>query len=481
MDQFWKFSGIAIWILLCLWLLFRLIFGKQWLVKVGLQSLLGPGIVASAKKWAREAPEPSRETNAELAAQVFKRLTRVGLFAIFVALVPFILLYLQNNLIQKQNQLFELQNSKIERQTKLDSMQMKLLANQNILFLDQNVKVTEQTGFLKQQTGLFRDQNTKIDIQTDLFKEQNNRLNLQNNLLEADRRSSLVFLMSNILDKVDAEIKEQRDSLKKRNQKLPEEFGPRDEIPDSIKYVLSKPLISRIVALSLAFKPYRIMKGDKLAKESMSPERGQLFISLMKNNLSQSTQEEIAFGDFSKADIGAILLWKAWMPHSNFEGANLSYSELTGTHFSYANFSHANLSHADLIDADFSLALLTGAKLDSAYLISTKMMSVNLSKADLSKSFLGNAYLYGSNLSEVNLSKADLRDADLGATDLNKANMMGADLAWADFDEAENLTIEQLKQVKSLYQCENLDPKLKAQLEKERPCLFTKDGCPEND
>ena len=109
--------------------------------------------------------------------------------------------------------------------------------------------------------------------------------------------------MSNILDKVDEEIREQK--LKS-------------------KYRLSKPLINRIVALSKAFRPYRMMEGDTLSKKLVSPERGQLFIALMENNLDSLTQQTIASnGDFSYAVIGEINLKRAILSDAKLEGGDL--------------------------------------------------------------------------------------------------------------------------------------------------------------
>ena len=208
--------------------------------------------------------------------------------------------------------------------------------------------------------------------QNDLLNTQNERIDLQNNLLEAERRSSLIFLMSNVLDKVDDEIKEQRDDFKRKLE----------SVPDSVKYSLSKPLISRIVALSRSLRPYRMMEGDTLS-ELVSPERGQLFISLMENGLDSLTQNTIMEnGDFSYTVIGKI----------------------------------------------------------------------DLSGAELSQANLRGAYLH-------------------------ETNLVWADLIWADLSRAIGLEKELLAQTRTLYNCKNLPSELEAALKKEKPCLFTKEGC----
>lgn len=202
-----------------------------------------------------------------------------------------------------------------------------------------------------------------------LLINQNNLIDQQTHLLEAERRSSLVFLMSNILDKVDEEIKLQQKELD-------------STASDSVRYKLSDQLVSRIIALSRSLQPYRLKDGNLLSRP-ISPERGQLFIALMVSRINKSDLATIGFaGDFSYAIIGDIPL------------------------------SNASLFSARLEYADFQGVALNGADLTSA---------------DLSKANLSNAYLVSSNLSGANLSGANLRDADIANSDLRNADLTGVE------------------------------------------------------
>ncbi len=293
-------GGIAI--LGLVWFLFsKRVYGKNWYLKSGLDMFLGPNLVDSADQFFVELEKGKLNptTKGQLAANVIKRLTRIAVIGFILAIVPIWLLMNQNKLLERQNEKFDLQNQKID---------------------------------------------------------------LQNNLLEADRRSSLVFLMSNVLDKVDDEIKEQRGSLKK-------EPGYH---PDSVKYKLSQPLISRIIGLSRAFKPYRIMEGNSLSSELVSPERGQFFIALMENNLDSITQNTIVKdGDFSYSVIGEINLSGAKLSEANLVGANLSRAFLYEASLSEAYLSGANLNGANLSGANFDeVLLITVDQLLSARLLS---------------------------------------------------------------------------------------------------------------
>ena len=79
----------------------------------------------------------------------------------------------------------------------------------------------------------------------DLLQTQNQLIKEQTKLIEAERRSSLIFLMGNIMDKVDDELK---------NNKKSRELSPQ--------------LIGRIAALSHSLKPYYFLKRQCFNKKT---------------------------------------------------------------------------------------------------------------------------------------------------------------------------------------------------------------------
>ncbi|MCE7924166.1 MAG: hypothetical protein DYG98_14025 [Haliscomenobacteraceae bacterium CHB4] len=81
--------------------------------------------------------------------------------------------------------------------------------------------------------------------QNELLNNQNALIQRQMSLEEANRRSALIVLMSNIMDKVDREIEEQK------------RINPKDTV-----FSLSQSLIGQIAALSHSFKPYRYLNGE---------------------------------------------------------------------------------------------------------------------------------------------------------------------------------------------------------------------------
>ncbi|WP_425422066.1 pentapeptide repeat-containing protein [Phaeodactylibacter xiamenensis] len=297
--------------------------------------------------------------------------------------------------------------------------------------------------------------------QNRLITKQNTKIDLQNNLIEADRRSALILLMSNVLDQVNSEI----EALKKEDQAK----------YDSTGYNLSDPLIGRIAALSQGFIPYRFLTNGTLTEKAVSPERGQLLLALTKSNLDSITSDKV--NSSSKFE-------GAYFSRANLSGADLSGADLSGADFIYADLSGADLSGADLSRADFIYANLSGADLSGANLISANLYGANLSGAKLIfanplRADLSRAKLSGANLRYASLFLADLSRADLSGANLISANLSGANLSGANLSGAINLNVEQLKKTYSLHECLGLDLILVDQLRKEKPCLFTKEGCKE--
>lgn len=130
----------------------------------------------------------------------------------------------------------------------------------------------------------------------------------------------------------------------------------------------------------------------------------------------------------------------------NFQGANLSFLDLTGVNLSHANLiganlqnanlTHANLNYAKLVVANLSHTEMTGANLQRVKLVGanlqhTLLNSCDLRRADLSDADLSQAQLISANLKDANLSGANLTQANL-----SRANLQGAVLHEVNCTEA---------------------------------------------
>lgn len=234
------------------------------------------------------------------------------------------------------------------------------------------------------QSLLLYQQNEKVDAQNKLITHQNSRLDQQTQLQEAERRSALVFLLGNTLEAINTELKE--------------DYGK-----DSIRN-LSPQLIGQIIALSRSLKPYRFLEEDTLIPKPLSPERGQLLVSLVESQLDDITFEEIIL-------------------KANFEGADLRGADLKMKNLSSINLFGADLSQVDFSETDLSWAQLSETKIKEANLYRAYLRGIDLSKSDLSGAELVGARLMEADLSFANLSRASLKGADLRIARFHKANL----------------------------------------------------------
>lgn len=224
------------------------------------------------------------------------------------------------------------------------------------------------------QTYYLKKQNDKLDVQ-------NKRIEQQTYLQEAERRSSLVFLFDNIMNKIDEELRsnpEQRD--------------------------LSPQLIGRIVALTKALKPYRYLEGDTITSRMTSPERGQVLLSLIASRLSHNTCDQIfLLADFSYATLQHVNLDGAYLRNINLSNAILESVSLTG-----ADLSHANFEGSEITDAHVQWA---GMRAKAAF-----FDFANFYKAHITDSDFGGCSFEFANFSEAHLYKAAFRRAFFNQT-----------------------------------------------------------------
>ena len=276
--------------------------------KVTTNIFVGKGLKRSFLQLFEEIPEGnvSKVTLADVSSHLIWRLTRVGVFTLFLGLIPLCILGIQTYILHSQNKLLQYQNSR----------------------LDQEI-----------------------------------------NLEEGNRRSSLIFLMSNIMDKIGEELKD----------------------PNNRRKFLSDALIGRIVSLSQALRPYRYLENDQLIDQPLSPERGQLLISLTNSGLHPSTYEKI----FEKADFSYADLQNANFDGNYMQGIELSYANLQGATFKNSILEYAKLEGAKLVRVDFEETYMNGIQLNNANLQNSHLHNVKMRNANLKKTDFRNAEISG--------------------------------------------------------------------------------------
>jgi uncharacterized protein YjbI with pentapeptide repeats len=185
---------------------------------------------------------------------------------------------------------------------------------------------------------------------------------------------------------------------------------------------------------------------------------------------------------------GAVLK-DANLEGANLEGANLEGAKLCRAKLNGANLNEANLNGADLAEANLKGAFLLGTQLFKTNLARANLIEITWESTNIGKAYLREARMEGADLSGIFMNGAKLIEANLkgailkgtfleGAVlidaNLEGANLEGANLEGANLWDVNNLTVEQLLKVKSLYKVENLDPKIETELIERKPDLFKK-------
>jgi len=201
-----------------------------------------------------------------------------------------------------------------------------------------------------------------IQTQNSLIENQNSAIENQNNVIESERRSSVMILFNNLLDKIDETIKEQR---KEANRET--------------NFTINPELINRIISVSKGLRPYRRIHKDSIHNDLVSSERGILLISLFRNNLlDEKSRLEIALNsNFSCAEVNGnielkginlnnVLLDKAFFRGTQLQGAKFKKCKLTKTDFTNAKLQEADFSNAFLIGTNFTNATIENADFTNA-------------------------------------------------------------------------------------------------------------------
>lgn len=218
--------------------------------KIG-EIFLGWRLSGSIKRLVKEIKDKNvqNETIGDVLTHILWRFTRVGILALLLAIVPSAILIIQVLLMRNQNRLLSIQNERIEQ---------------------------------------------------------------QNQLIEAQRRSSYVFLLGNIMDAVNDELKAE----------------------SNIERKLSPQLIGQIISLSNSLTPYRFMIDSTLSIKSLSPERGMLLVFMLQSKINKDDLNAIfAQGNFNYSYAGSLHITdakglKLGMQYCQFSGIRMTDSQI---------------------------------------------------------------------------------------------------------------------------------------------------------
>ena len=226
-------------------------------------------------------------------------------------------------------------------------------------------------------------------FQTKLLMNQNELITNQNSLVEAERRSSLVFVMDNVLSDLNDELKYK--GISSRN-------------------TISNTLEARIVSLSRAMQPYQYIEDGKLIEKKTSLERGQLLYSLIKSDLdNQSLGDIFNVGSFDYSYLKEVFLGRgAYLKYIKLNNAVLTQANMPGAELSNSEFDEAQMENINLSDAILKRSRLKYANLHRAELAGADFTQANISGSDLSKADLSEAILWGTKIEGVDFTDTNL-------------------------------------------------------------------------
>ena len=262
------------------------------------------------------------------------------------------------------------------------------------------------------------------------LQKQNNKIQQQSELMESVRKSNMVILMNDILDKVDDELKNRTDGK-----------------------LSDKTIASIVAAFNYSFTPYSYWERDSLSEKKLSPEKGQLLLALCTKNIDSSSFNKIKLkahfsgADLREGDLRGVDLSGADLKDADLSGANLSGASLKGADLRKTNLWGAHANKANLVGADLRRSVLRWAemneiKLDSANLNGADLTNAQLRKADLRGATFHVAKLNGALLNEANLEGGYIVDASLVKANLTRVNLSKVDANRTNFNEAIMTEIE---------------------------------------
>jgi len=222
-----------------------------------------------------------------------------------------------------------------------------------------------------------------------------------------------------------------------------------------------------------------------------------------------SKQDETRQLDLSYTCLNGVQLEEAHLERANFSCSQINRANFGKSHLEDANFIESSLNTVFLSEAHLEGTYFSRAHLKNAYFNSLAPLLANTNAAELnalifaSGNFKG-AYFNQTKFDEANLEEAHFEGIQVSSATFYKANLKKAHFEGANFKKiinnetsphiyvafigdypvfkeanleeanlkgAKNLTIDQLSQVKTLYNAE-LDPELERPLREKYPYLF---------
>lgn len=242
----------------------------------------------------------------------------------------------------------------------------------------------EQNRLLRSQSVLLEIQNERISDQTDLLRNQTSLLDTQTQLAEADRSAQLG---PEIID-IGAALAAER-QLFLDGGGSPDDFDLSDISAETRARISTASLLARpyrflapsnanpfddngLIAAALAGKnvsftienPFGEVSDSartELIDRSVSPERGDLLMLLLNNQLTDTELLTIIGADFSFAQVRMEILPNISLRHARLSFSDFSWTRVVDAKFGGAKIEHATFENTVVRRSDFAALTATTA------------------------------------------------------------------------------------------------------------------------
>lgn len=314
---------------------------RNWLLKKMMIPIIGINLKDSIVKAIEEfnvKKSLSKDTIANLGANIIWRMTRIGLFTLIISGIPVCLLIQQNSLL--------------------------------------------------------RSQNTKIDQQTYLFKSQNKFIEQQSFLSEASRRSAQMIILGDILSDLNKELENENNKEK----------------------ILSNTLVGRIISISSVMKPYRYLENGELTEKPLSPERGQLLISLISSNIDTAFFREriLKKCDFSFSDLQYATIQNAYLSEAKLSNSNFKGAKIFNSNFKFAELSGSDFQGCVVLNNNFKQSFLGSSKIHNSIFANSNYENAAMNGTNISDTDFGGSNMKGVSFNNAILNQINFVDVEIG-------------------------------------------------------------------
>jgi uncharacterized protein YjbI with pentapeptide repeats len=272
------------------------------------------------------------------------------------------------------------------------------------------------------------------------------------------------------------------------------------KVEEKFKDILEKPILTSFIVLFIVTfivlglsAPYYIANFKDFFKEVLAEAHGMIFdiaiIGILIFWLRETGEKRLRIRMYQD-EIDDFRKWEseeaAFRTVGNIKRLNrhkISIINLVDCYLTKTNMNHLNLEGSNVNSANFSHCNAIDCNFND-----TRANQTNFENAKLNQSSFQGAYANGANFKDAFLIKADFKNAFLIKANFKNAYLMEADLSnchvtGANFDEAslykanlkgvEGLTLDQLKNVKTLYLAK-LDDDILKEIQEHCPELIGK-------